>query len=249
MLMLGRLPKKHNPMMLKFSDYLRANAPLPPPPAKQAWEYKIPDANWGMYKNDVCGCCTLASKAHILMTVSANAGNLITPTDQDVLTPYSAISGYDPVTGANDNGCAMTDVNEYIIKNGFAGREVLGAVEIDFTNRIEVEQGIYLFGAVDCGVNLPQSAMDQFNAGQNWDVVPDDGGIIGGHDVPYLGIGSQGETCVTWAKREPTGIPWFAKYVEEAYCILWKDWFNANGQAPNHLYMDALTADLKAIAA
>lgn len=243
---LGKLPPKFHPKTLLLSKYLR-DTPVPPPPTKRAWEYVIPADGWGMFGNDTRGDCTCAAKAHILMAVTANNGHMVTPTLDQVIEMYSAVSGYDPVTGANDNGAAMTDVNDYLLKNGLAGRKILGWVQINQSNREHFEQCVNLFGACDTGVQLPNSAMEQFNAGKPWDVVSDDGGIDGGHDVPYLGFGSQGETCITWAKEQPTGIPWFAKYVDEGYGIIWDDWFDTTGVAPNHFNKDALWADLQAL--
>ena len=246
---LGKHAPKPHPKTLMFAKYLK-DAALPAPPAKRAWEYVIPDSKWGMYGNDTIGDCTCASKAHILMAVSANAGSLIVPTLDQVIGLYSAVTGYDPATGANDNGAAMTDVYDYILKNGFAGRKIEGWVQIDQTNRQNFALCVELFGACDVGVQLPNSAMKQFENDQPWDILADDGGIDGGHCVPYLGYGSQGETCITWAKRQPTGIPWFAKYCDEAYGILWDSWFDENtGLSPNKFDKDALWADLQALKA
>ena len=240
-----KLPPKPHRNTLLFSKYL--GDVLPPPSLKRAWEYVVPDGKWGMFGNDVYGDCTCASKAHILMAVTANVGSIVIPTDQQVLEMYSAVSGFNPTTGANDDGAAMTDVNAYLLTHGLAGRKALGWVQIDHANRTHFEQCVELFGACDVGVNLPTSAMDQFNAGEPWDVVADDGGIDGGHDIPYLGYGRDGQTCITWAKRQPTGLPWFAKYADEGYGIIWDDWFDTTNVAPNHFNKDQLWADLQAL--
>jgi hypothetical protein len=250
---LGKLPPKLNPKTLLFRNY-QGTDPLPIPSVKKAWEYAIADDAWGMFGNDAVGNCTCASKAHILMTVTANAGKIIIPTLADVMSMYSAVTGYDPTKtqpdGSNptDNGAAMTDILNYMLTNGFAGRKILGWVQIDQTNRTHFEQCVELFGASDTGVQLPVSAVTQFNAGQNWDLVSPDGGIDGGHDVPYLGFGRAGETCITWAHRQPGNIGWFTTYCDEAYGIIWDDWFDTNDVAPNHFKKDTLWADLKALA-
>jgi len=251
----GKLAPKENPKTLLFSKYLKSDAVLPPPSSKRAWEYVITDERWAatMFGNDTIGDCTCASKGHILMAVSANAGSLILPTTEQCVELYSAVTGYDPsqtqTDGSNptDNGAAMTDVYDYILKNGFAGQKILGWVKVDHTDRVHFEQCVELFGACDTGVQLPNSAMNQFQNDQSWDIISNDGGIDGGHCVPYLGYGSLGETCITWGKRQPTGIPWFQKYADEAYGIIWEDWFDTTGVAPNHFDRDALWADLKAL--
>ena len=128
---------------------------------------------------------------------------------------------------------------------GVAGHQIQAWVQVDFTNLEHVRQAIYLFGHLSIGVNLPDLAMNQFGQGLPWDVTgEDDGGIDGGHDVPIFGYGSQGFTCVTWGRLQQMGIPWFQKYVEEAYAAVSIDWLASSGLAPNRLDIDALVADL-----
>ncbi len=247
----GKLPPKPHRCNLPFEKYLGVDLPKPSP--VRAWEYVIRDDAWGMLGNDTIGNCTVVSKAHILMAVTANTygiGGIIIPTLDEVISLYSAITGYDPKTGANDNGAAMTDVNDYLLKNGLAGHKLLGWVKIDHTSRVHFEQCVELFGACDTGVLLPDSAERQFDAGQNWDLVspPDPG--QDGHDVPYLGYGRQGETCITWARRQPCGISWFTQYADEGYGLIWEDWFDTHtGISPSHFDRDQLWEDLQALKA
>jgi len=108
-------------------------------------------------------------------------------------------------------------------------------------------EATYVFGGVDIGVNLPNSAMDQFGKGQPWNVVFDDGGIDGGHSIPLFGYGSAGTTCVTWGQRQPMSWNWFLKYCDEAYAAISLDWLTASGTAVNQIDLPTLQADLKAI--
>lgn len=244
-LMLGRKPRKFHRNTLLFHQFLPSDAPLPNP-EKVYWEYKLPQNNLQMFGNDKVGDCTFASKGHIIMNWTAHTGAIVIPTDQQILEAYADLTGYDPVTGANDNGAAMTDVNEYFRIKGIAGKKILGSLEFDTSNDIHLKQVIYLFGAADIGINLPNSAMDQFNAGQPWDVVDPDGGIDGGHDVPYFGMGAAGETGLTWAKLQSTGTSWRLKYWEEGYGLISDDWFDATtGLSPSHFNRDALWAAVK----
>lgn len=247
---LGKLAPKFNPKTLKLSKYLAAPANvLPAPPPKSYWEYRIPADAWQMFGNDTIGDCTCACIAHMLMNVTAHTGKIVVPTLQDVISVYSAVSGYDPSTGENDNGAAITDVLAYWQATGISGHRILGWASLDAGNVQHVEQGNYIFGGVDIGFNVPQSAMDQTNAQQSWDVVSPDGGIIGGHSVPIFGYGSQGATCITWGALQQMGWPFFSKYCDEAYVVVTQDWLNqADGLAPSGFDLTALQADLKAIA-
>ena len=52
------------------------------------------------------------------------------------------------------------------------------------------------------------------------------------------------------AKRQATGIPWFQRYADEGYGIIWDDWFDTStGIAPNHFDRDQLWEDLQALKA
>src|SRR5580698_5360811 len=147
----GKLAPKKNSKTLLLSKYLTTTLPatLPPAPEKVWREYKVPPSLWGMLGNDTIGDCTCAAIAHFLMLVTAHTGTMVTPSVSDVLSVYSAVSGYDPATGANDNGAAITDVLEYWRTTGISGHKILAWAAIDPTNIPEVKQGIWLFGGVD----------------------------------------------------------------------------------------------------
>src|ERR1700683_945229 len=253
---LGKLAPKKNLKTLRFSDYLKADpSTLPVPPEKTWREWKVPPLGaWNMYLNDQIGDCTIAEVAHTLMLVTAHTGTMVVPTDEEVLAMYEAISGYDPsqtdASGNNptDTGCAITDVLAYWQKNGLAGHNILGWAQIDQTNINAVKQAIYIFGGVDLGVNLPNSAMDQTNANETWAVIADDGGIAGGHSVPLFGYGADGTNCITWCERQELTCSWFLKYCDEVYAVITNDWLvKSSGLAPNLLNLEALTADLQAL--
>jgi len=253
-LMLGRKPKKFSPKTLTATRWL---SNVPPPPGRIWREWKVPANAWGAYGNLTIGDCTLASKAHTMMMMTAHTGTMFIPEEADIIAAYSAISGYDPnatpdANGNNptDTGCAMTDVLNYWQTTGIAGHKILAWAAVNWMNPVQLAQSLYIFGCVDVGVNLPNSAMDQTNAGKAWDVVPDDGGIAGGHDVPIYGEGSLGNSCVTWGARQEITNAWVQKYIEEAYVVITEDWLNhVSGLAPNMLDLDALNADLAALRA
>lgn len=242
-LKLGRLAPKPHKNTLKFSDYLKPNAALPAPPSKAFWEYKMND--WKMLKNDEVGDCVFAAMGHMLMNWTAHEGDEVIPTDDQIIEAYSAVTGYVPGDESTDNGTSMTDGYAYWQSKGVAGHKIDGWVSIDYTNLDHVKLGIYLFGGVNPGINVPQSAIDQFNAGMPWE--QSDSPIVGGHSIPVLGYGSQGCTCITWAKRQPMSWAFFQDYTEELYAPLSLDWLDKQGVAPNHINLEQLKADLLAL--
>lgn len=245
-LKLGKCAVKPHPKTIKFSAVLKAGT-LPAPPAKNYWEYLV--KSWPMMENDELGCCVVAAAGHMEQNWTAHSGTMITVPDEQIVEAYSAVGGYVPGQPSTDQGLAITDFLSFWQTTGFAGRKILGWVGVDQTNITHVKQAVYLFGALDIGVQLPNSAMDQFNAGMPWDVVADDGGIDGGHCIPIMGQGSQGFACITWGKIQYMTNAFFAKYCDESYGIVTQDWLNAAGRAPNAMNLTALTAALKQISA
>ncbi len=243
----GKLPPKFNRKTLRLSNYITGT--LPTAPAKLWREYKVPPTAWGMDMNDTVGDCTCAAIAHMVMLFTAHTGAMVTPTDDQVIAVYSAVTGYVPGDQSTDNGAAITDVLAYWQSTGIAGHKILGWAQIGLTPP-QIKLAMYLFGAVDIGFNVPQSAMDQFQTGQNWDVVSPDGGIIGGHSVPLFGAGSAGFDCTTWGANQKLTNAFAAAYVDEGYVVVTQDWINAaSGLAPNQFDLATLQADLAAVRA
>ncbi|HVH85479.1 MAG TPA: hypothetical protein VM912_02060, partial [Terriglobales bacterium] len=179
----------------------------------------------------------------------AHGSKELSPTDADVIAAYSAVAGYVLGDMSTDNGAAITDFLAWWQSTGLAGHKIDGWVAVDYTNPLHLRQAIYLFGGIDVGVQIPNVAMDQFSNGKAWDLVPDDGGIDGGHSVPVLGYGRAGFTCVTWGKLREMTNAWVTQYLDEAYALVSMEWLDANGEAPNHLDIAALREDLQALKA
>ena len=242
---LGKSPKKFHPKTLMLSKYLTGE--LPAPAEKVFREYKIPDNAKQMFGNDQYGCCTCAGQANLLINETCHTGTVVIPTEDEVLNMYSAITGFNRTTGANDNGAAMTDVLSYMQTTGLAGHKILAWAEIDITNLEHRKLACQLFGATYVGVNLPSQAQNQFVEGQqcNWEVVPGDT-IEGGHCIIRPGYGSQGDDYVTWGNWfVKASAAWSSTYVEEEYVVISEDWINqATKLTPGGLDLVTLQADL-----
>jgi hypothetical protein len=176
---------------------------------------------------------------------------MVQPTLDQVLAMYAVICpGFQPTDPpTNDNGAAITDALNYMVTTGLAGEKIQAWAQIDQANQTAVKQAIYLFGSINIGVNLPNSAMDQTNAGEAWNVLSDDGGIAGGHCACVMGYGSVGLTCITWGQLQQMSWSWFSTYCDESYAELAEDWIGTSGTAPNALNLAALQADLQALKA
>jgi hypothetical protein len=239
---LGKLAPKRSLKTLALGNYLTASK-LPVPPVFNAWEnsVKVP---WQMLKNDSLGDCTCAAVGHMIMNWTANTSTVITPTDNEIVQAYSAVSDYIPGNESTDNGAVELDVLNYWKSTGIAGHKILGFATLDVQNIEQVKAAIFLFGGVYTGFEVPQYAMNE----NNWVVQNTDTQIIGGHAVPYFGYGRGGATCVTWGKTQPASWEFWQKYTDEAYAVVSQDWINtASQKAPSGLDLQTLLTDLQAI--
>lgn len=245
---LGKQPPRHDPRTLLFATYFRGRA-LPLPPASEDWESRVP--RWPMMANDTIGDCTTAAAGHMIEQWTTYAGRAVTPTDKSVIAAYTAVSGYNPRTGDNDNGAVELDVLNFWRHQGIAKHKIMAYVALEPKNHTQVMDAVLLFGNCYIGLALPQSAQTQ----PVWSVPPGGPtgagapGSWGGHAVPIVAYDERGLTCVTWgALKRMTWTFWDA-YCDEAYAVLSKDWVDqSNNVAPNRFDLDTLQEDLNELA-
>lgn len=248
----GRKPAVHNLHTMKSALAMaRALDPLGDAPPVSI-DYvsavnKQSPGGWMMLGNDEYGDCVEAAEGHYLMLRTANTGVITVPTTQQVLALYSAETGFNPGDPNSDQGTSELSDAQYMVGTGFLGHRADATGSLDPADFDHVRWCIQLFGACNFGVNLPQSAVDQFDAARPWTVEADDGGIVGGHDV--LGVQYDGTWfyAVTWAKLQPVAPDWIVKYADEAHALLFYDWIMAGGQAPSGFDLPALVADLRSL--
>lgn len=241
----GKHKPRYDPRTPFLHDHIRG--PQLSYPAKQDWIDAGKVGYWGMMLNDTLGCCVIAAKGHLVIEYTTLVGShqtVVLP-DATILQGYEAVGGYVPGDPSTDQGCDMLTAAQYYRSTGFGGHRISAYASVAPTNFQMVYASINLFGACDIGFNVPQSAMDQFNAGKPWDVVVNDGGILGGHDVPIMSYDSVGKMfkCITWGQVQLMTEAFFTKYVDEAFCYLSPDWIS-NGEAPNKFNLAELTADI-----
>jgi hypothetical protein len=258
-LKLGKLGARHDGRDLLLEKYLDLAA-LPALPATLGRTAMVSGFDWGMDLNDQIGDCTIASVDHIRRLWNLlNKQQFAGMSQQDILAAYSAVSGYDPTTGQNDNGAVILDVLNYWRNTGIGGNK-LGAFASVIPGHIaNVKYSIMLFGAAKLGIQLPIAAQQQLSRGQIWDVrrfslfgltgiwAP---GTWGGHDVPIIDWddANQTFTCVTWGGLQQLTYRWFAAYCDESWACLDSEWTDGTKPAPNGFDLPTLQADLQAVA-
>jgi hypothetical protein len=257
MLKLGRIARDESRYSPVLEDYLRTH-----PLGMQGLE-KVADADdvdraskvssYPMYANDSIGDCTIAAMGHIFTALDVYAGwPQVLFSDEEIIRAYSAISGYDPATGANDNGCQMQDVLAYMRSTGMTDMQgnthkVLMYARLRSPRSPQIlSEALKTFGHVYTGIDCPQSAQDDF--GKIWTYVPGSS-ILGGHAIalhrrqPY---GSQVGVFdfSTWGALQPTTISFMSHYVEEAWVAVTRDWIAANGDTCDGISLAQLEADM-----
>lgn len=251
-LKLGLKPFTPSPLDLPFSKY-RTAAPLPKPPIPFGHADVFPADGWLMLGNDRFGDCAFAGPAHQIMGWNKIRGVDVPFNDACVLQCYGECTGFDPATGANDNGTDMHDLADYWVKTGILDANgkrhfIAGYVFASPGNLQQLAEAAYLFDSVGFGFSVPQSAMDQFQAGQVWDVVEDDGGIVGGHYVPVMGEELASFDLITWAAKHGMTPAFVQKYCTAVLVPITQENL-INGKSPEGFDYATLQSDLQQLAA
>lgn len=203
-----------------------------------------------MYGNDTIGDCTCAETGHQIQAWTGAAGSEVTISQNDVVSAYSAISGYNPQTGANDNGCVIADVLKYWQGTGIGGHKIGAYVQVDVKSGEQIGQGANFFGGLNIGVQLPMAAQSMSNvwlapqgplSGNN---AP---GSWGGHCVYVVGYSPFGATVVTWGQLVVVEWGFWEAYVDEAWAIVSQDFLNGKGVSPQGFDLAQLNSDLAAV--
>lgn len=241
---LGRAPARHDKRTLHLANYLTALPAFPDHLDAPA------GLTLGVMKNDELGDCTAAAKGHLVQVWTARNGSEQIISDDDVVAFYSASTGYDPADPSTDQGGNMVEVCNAFRSIGIGGHKAAAFVALEPKNRDHIKASCFLFGGVDLGVSLPISAQSQAVwsmaiSGQQGDASP---GSWGGHDVPIVAYNAIGPVCITWGGYKQMTWAWFDGYTDESYAILSADWAQSGKVAPSGFALDALLADLQAVA-
>lgn len=243
---LGKQPATHDDRDLTLAAYTKKKLPVPP---ATFGHYPAVTA-WGMLGNDTHGDCVWAGAAHETMVWNAAHGVSATFDDAHVLADYSAVTGFDPSDPNTDQGTNVRTALNYRrqvgIQDSTGGRHKIGAyLALAPGDMIELLRSAYLFGAVGIGIEFPQSAHDQFNAGQPWTVVSGSP-VEGGHYVPVVGADLHYVYVVTWGRVQRVTKGFLRKYCDEAFALLSVEYLS-HGLSPEGFDLAQLQADLKSL--
>lgn len=245
----GLKPFKKDPRDFSYLKY-RFGPPLPKHPKAFGHENLIAEGKWGMLGNADRGDCVWAGAAHETMLWNAMAGKPVPEfNDECVLSDYSAVTGFDPNNpDATDNGTDMREAMKYRQNVGIVDasgtRHKIGAyVWLPVGNFEMFLEATWLMGACPIGIQVPRSAMDQFNSGHPWDKTIFNNEIEGGHYIPGVSMRSYAQ-IVTWARLQNMTKAFYLKYCNAACAVISEEML-ASGKSPEGFDLAALMVDLK----
>lgn len=245
----GRLPYVHDSRTLDLSDYL-VQENISKIPAEYNWGKKIPPGKWGTLGNLKINDCTCASAGHLIMTWTSSIGKVHKPTTKAIVEAYSEITGFDPKTDGIGEPIEAIKALKYWRKNGIAGRKISAFVKLDFKNRKELIQAIYLYGGCYIGMNLPKSAEKQYYKGKKWTVPrsgpkgPGEPGSWLGHALIIVGYNKNELRAISWGREILMTFDFWEAYVDEAYAVFSED-FIKNDETPTKINIDVLTRQIE----
>lgn len=157
------------------------------------------------------GCCVWSGAGHETILWTNEAGHPIKFTGANIISDYSACTGYNINDPNTDQGTDVRTALLYRQKTGIVDstgkrHKIGGFVLLDTTKLdtngypYEVLESLLIFNNVGIGFNFPDSAMTQFNNNQPWTVVkgsPVDGGHYVCNIVAFDGTGrlEKGSVC------------------------------------------------------
>jgi hypothetical protein len=198
--------------------------------------------------NDDFGDCVEAEYDHHVCLWAKHTGKPYTNSRSAVLGAYTALTGFNALDPATDQGTNMLAANRYWVSTGMYGVKADAFVSVDPQNDFEVETSIAFYGGMDIGLQLPLSAQAQTFNGP-WTVTSGADakpGSWGGHCALVTGYNvTRGALWVaTWGGLQLMTWDFFHTYCDEAYTFLSHEWTAASGQSPSGLAWGLLNANL-----
>jgi hypothetical protein len=235
---LGKLAPRYDSRTLRLEKYM----PKVMPPIPSAFDFGAGVA-FQMWLNDSIGDCTCAASAGLLDVWTTKAGSPKIMSDQDVLTAYSAVSGYVPGQPQTDAGAVILDVLKYWKNTGIGGDKLGAYGDLGNASMALIFAAIWFAEGLTVGVQLPEYCLQS----ATWDHASNQ--IAGGHDIIFTGADGLGNVIgYTWGGEKLTISPAFiAAQVDELHFCLSLDQLNGSGLAANGLDLTAIQNDVATV--
>lgn len=211
----GKLPAAHDDRTICLRSVMHAITPVLP--TKFNWDQTHPGCHPKMYLNDTYGDCVLAYQAEATdRQVLLGTGKPCGITDAEVKKQYFK------ETGGEDSGLVVLSALKSWHKDGWIAGGHLhkngGFASVVRTDQLAIKSAIHSDIGIQIGVNLPESAEEEFAHGVPWSDTSEPG--TGGHCIYGVGWNPLGLVIVTWGQYVTATWKWLHKYCDEMYAVL-----------------------------
>lgn len=258
---LGKLPAAPKPTDFKLAKFFDHEAALAQARIPFGFGKALP---WQMFGNGPdstvrpgfqgCGDCVWAGAAEETRIDNFERhGHDVVFTGKEVVSDYSAATGYVIGDDSTDYGTDMGQAADYRRKTGVVDasgkrHKIVAYARLEPGNFDQLLAATYTFGRTGIGIIFPDSAWDQFDAPTPvWDYVPGSPSD-GGHYIP--GVGStlkDAISVVSWAKRVVMTRRFVEEQVDEAMAYFSDEQMRPDGMTLHGFSRDAMLAALAAL--
>ncbi len=211
---LGRSGTRHIDT-LKYRQIL----PTPPtwnPPPSATVIHGI--TTWGMDGNDKYGDCGPAAMDHYQVSKSGNVGLI---NKLGGFGPLPLYFSYGKSQGEQGTQPDQGVVNATWLLYLYHQKIIEGMVELDHTNKLEINQAMIDFGGVLLGVDLTPTAQNQFESHEPWNVSTTQQPTPQlGHDILLVKFDPTGGTIITWGGIQRVTNSFLDVCVQTAWVIV-----------------------------
>jgi hypothetical protein len=233
----------------------KVSSQLPAPPADTNWYAEI--ANWYMLGNDTVGDCVEAAVLHCIEQFSTYSGQPLIPDEAEAMSFYEAATGYTPTNSATDqgsyvlgNGGVIEFWNTKGVTCGGKLNKVQSFLQIVHKNVTEWQQGIFLFGGMLTGVQLPEVIVSGDTVPSVWQDFS--GPVAGGHEIWINGYETLNSgryyDLVSWGQQYKATEEFLLHVIDEAVVVVDPVEINARGVDANNVPLTELLTYLKGLA-
>jgi hypothetical protein len=224
---------------------------LPSPPLDANWFAAV--SSWGMLGNDSVGDCVEAATLHCIQQFSTYAESPLIPTDAEALAFYEAATGYNPADPNTDQGSYVLGtggtIQYWMTKGVTCGGQLnkaTGFMQITQKNPTEWQQGIYLFGGLLTGLQLPEAIVAGDTVPFVWETFS--GPVAGGHEVWINGYETLNSgrvyDLISWGKEYRATEEFLMNCVDEMVVVVDPAEISARGVDGANISMADLMSDI-----
>jgi hypothetical protein len=205
-----------------------------------------------MFMNDQLGDCAIAGSIEEIRLANALRGVTVNFTDAQALSAYEAITGYNPDDSSTDAGTDVHDLYQYRKSTGIIdadgnAHKIVAYAGLTVGDWDELLIALSLFDMVGIGIQVPDYAQTQFEAGQPWHLEPGPQNIEGGHYIPVVGAtDATTAQLYTWGAVAGITQPFYAANNVVAVVALTEELFT-DGKSPEGIDVQRLQADLSGL--